>query len=64
MPASTGDSEEIDIIVDIAEDVESSVVLEEEVHLDTDAADIFEHIRELHVLWIRAEAIKAENKRK
>lgn len=59
MPACAGYSEEIHIVADVTEDVEGCVMLEEEVHLDADAADVLEHVRELHVLRIRAEPIEA-----
>lgn len=59
MPACAGYSEEVHVVADVTEDVESCVMLEEEIHLDTDAADVLEHVRELHVLGIRAESIEA-----
>lgn len=59
MPTGAGNGEEISVVVDIAEDVEGRVVLEEEIHLDTDAANVLEHVGELHMLGIRAEAIEA-----
>ena len=35
------------------------MMLEEEVHLDADASDIFEHVAELHVFWVRTKAVEA-----
>lgn len=59
MPACAGDSEEVHVVANVAKDVKGCMVLEEEIHLDTDAADVLEHVRELHVLGIRAESIEA-----
>lgn len=52
MPACAGDGEDVGVGADVAEDFEGGVVLEEEVHVDADAADVFEHVRELHVLGV------------
>jgi hypothetical protein len=62
VPASSSDSEEIHVIIDVAENVKSCVMLEEQVHFNTDAANVLEHIRELHMLGVRAEAIEAGKK--
>lgn len=59
MPACAGYSEEVRVVADVAEDVEGCVMLEEEVHLDAYAADVLEHVGELHVLGIGAESIEA-----
>ena len=34
-------------------------MLEEEVHVDTDAADVAEHVGVLHIIGVGAEAIEA-----
>lgn len=44
------------------EDVEGGVVLEEEVPVNSNATNVFEHMRELHVLWIGPESIEAAMK--
>ena len=52
VPTSASDCEDVGIITDVTQELEGSVMLEEEVHLDTDAADVLEHIGKLHVFWI------------
>ena len=59
VPAGPGDGEEIHVVADIAEDLQCGVVLEKQIHLDSEPPDILEHVRELHVLGVRAEAIKS-----
>jgi hypothetical protein len=44
VPASASNSEKIHVIADIAEDIESCMVLEEKIHLDTNATNVFEHV--------------------
>lgn len=61
MPACAGYSEEVRVVADVAEDVEGCVMLEKEVHLDADAADVLEHVGELHMLGIGAKAIETRN---
>ena len=46
-------------MVDVSEDLDSSVVLEQQVHLNGYAPDILENSRLLHICGIRAEAIEA-----
>ena len=36
-------------------------MLEEEVHFDTDAANVFEHVGELHVVRVGAEAVESNS---
>jgi hypothetical protein len=59
VPAGAGDGEKILIVADVAEDLQSGVMLEEQVHFYADAANVLEHIGELHVFRIRTEAIKS-----
>lgn len=59
VPPSASDCEKIHVVADIAEDLESGVVLEEQVHLDTESSNVLEHVGKLHVLWVRTEAIEA-----
>jgi hypothetical protein len=58
VPARASNREEINVVVDIAEDIKSGVVLKEEIHLNADTSDVLEHVRELHVFGVGAEAIK------
>lgn len=44
MPTCSGDGEEISLVGGDMEDVEGSVMLEEEVPVNGDAADVFEHL--------------------
>jgi hypothetical protein len=60
MPAGTSNSEQVKVVGDIAKYIDSCVMLEEQVHLYTDPANVLEHIGELHVLWVRAKAIETE----
>lgn len=59
MPAGTGDGEEVEVVVDVAKDVQSGVMLEKQVHLNTNTPNILEHVGELHVLRIRSVPVKA-----
>jgi hypothetical protein len=59
VPTCAGDSEEVVVCADVAEDVEGCVVLEEEIHFDADSADVLEHVGELHVFGVGAEAVEA-----
>ena len=59
MPACTCNSEKVHVVVDISEDLQRRVVLEEQVHLDSEPPNILKHVRELHVLGVRAKAIKS-----
>lgn len=59
MPTCSGDGEEISFVGSDVEDVEGGVVLEEEVPIDGNTADVLKHVRELHVLWVGAESIEA-----
>jgi hypothetical protein len=60
VPACAGDCEEIVVCADVAKDVESCVVLEEQVHFDADAADVLEHVGELHMFRVGAKAVESE----
>lgn len=62
VPAGARDGEDVYVCADIAEDFEGGVVLEEEVRIDADSADVLEHVGELHVLGIGPESVKAEDK--
>ena len=59
MPASAGDGEDVGVGGDGAEDLEGGVVLEEEIVFDSQAADVFEHMAELHVFGVGAEAVES-----
>lgn len=59
MPARASDGEYVGICVDIAENLEGSMMLEEEIHFYAYAANVLEHIRELHVLRVRAKTVEA-----
>lgn len=52
MPACARDGEEIEVVADVSQDVESGVVLEEQIHLDGNASNVLEHVGELHVLRV------------
>ena len=59
MPACACDGEDVGVGADVAEDFEGGVVLEEEVHVNSYATNVLEHVAELHVFWIRAKSIKS-----
>ena len=59
VPAGAGDGEDVDVVADVAQDLERGVVLEEQVHFDADPADVLEHVGELHVLRVGAEAVES-----
>jgi hypothetical protein len=59
MPPRTCNSEEIQIVVDVAENLDCGMMLEEQVHLNGYPPDVLENGRLLHVRGIRAEAIEA-----
>ena len=59
MPTGTGDGEEVQVRVHVSQDLDGRVVLEQQIHLNGDAADVLEDGRRLHVIRIRAKAIKA-----
>ena len=59
MPAGAGDGEDVGVGGDGAEDLEGGVVLEEEVVFDAEAADVFEHVAELHVFGVGAETVES-----
>ena len=59
VPACTGDGEQVQVVRDVSEDLKRRVVLEEKIHLDADAADVFEHVGELHVVRVRAESVES-----
>ena len=44
VPSGSSDCEQIHIVADIAENLKGSVMLEEQVHLDTESPDVLEHI--------------------
>ena len=52
VPASASDGEEIKVVGDVLEYVKRCVMLEEEVHLNAYAANVPEHVAELHVFWV------------
>ena len=52
MPTRSGDGEHVCIGGDVAEDLKRSVVLEEKIHLYTNATDVLKHVAKLHVFWI------------
>jgi hypothetical protein len=59
VPTSSGDGEEIHVVADVAEDLQCGVMLEEQIHLDSKSPNVLEHIGELHVLGVRAKAVKS-----
>lgn len=59
MPTRPRDGEKIYVGVDISQDVQRRMVLEEQIHLNTNAPDVLEHVRGLHMLRVGAEPIKA-----
>jgi hypothetical protein len=60
VPAGARDGEQIHVGANVAQDLDGRVVLEEQVHVDGDAADALEHGRRLHVVGVRAKTVKAE----
>jgi hypothetical protein len=52
VPPSASDGEKIHVVADIAKDLKGGVVLEEQVHLNTESSNVLEHVGKLHVLWI------------
>lgn len=58
MPASSRNGEQILIIVHVSKNLQSGMMLEEEIHLDANPSNVLEHIGELHVLGIRAPTVK------
>lgn len=46
-------------MIDVAEDLDRSVVLEQQVHFNGYAPDVLKNSRLLHICGIRAEAIEA-----
>jgi hypothetical protein len=60
VPAGAGDGEQVHVGAHIAQDLDRRVVLEEQVHVDGDAADALEHGRGLHVVGVRAKAVETE----
>ena len=59
VPACAGDSKQIDVVRYATQYVDRGVMLEEKIHLRSDAANVGEHVAELHVLRIRAKAVKS-----
>lgn len=59
VPACASNGEEIAFVGGDVEDVKGGVVLEEEVPVDGNAADVLEHVRELHILWVGPKPIEA-----
>jgi hypothetical protein len=60
VPTSSSNCEKIHVIVDVAQYVDGGVVLEKEVHFNTNPSNILEHVGELHVIWVRSKPIKAD----
>ena len=58
VPAVARDGEEIHVRADVAKDLNRCVVLEQQVHLDGDTANVLENGRGLHIVGIGAEAVK------
>ena len=52
MPSRARNGEEVIVMGHIAEDLESGVVLKEQVHFYTYTTDVFEHVAELHVFRV------------
>ena len=52
MPASASDGEDIRVRVDVTKNLEGSMMLEEEIHFYAYAANVLEHIGELHILGV------------
>lgn len=59
MPTSASDGEDVCVRSNIPENFEGSMVLEKEIHLNADAANILEHVGKLHILRIGSKAIKS-----
>ncbi len=59
MPTSAGDGKDVGICTDITQDLERRVMLKEKIHFYAYAADVLEHVGELHIFRIRAEAVEA-----
>lgn len=59
MPTCASDGEEIAFVGGGVEDVDGGVVLEKEVPVHGDAANVLEHVGELHVLRIRPESVES-----
>ena len=62
VPACACDGEEVYVGGDVAQDFEGRVVLEEEVGFYAQAADVFEHVGELHVFGVGAEAVETNSR--
>ena len=59
MPTGTSDGEDVRVGSNIPENFKGSVMLEKEIHLNADAANILEHVGKLHVFRIGSKAIKS-----
>lgn len=59
MPSSTCNGEKVEFVIDVAQNIQGRMMLEEQVHLNTNTSNIFEHVGELHVLWVRSITIEA-----
>ena len=59
VPPCAGDCKDVSVGGHCAKDLERGVVLKEKVKLNADAADVLEHIAELHVFWVRTETVEA-----
>lgn len=59
MPTCASNGEEIDVIRDVPQNFERRMMLEKEIHLYANAANVLEHIAELHVFRIRSETVKS-----
>ena len=60
VPACTRNGEKVHVVVDIPQDFQCRMVLEEQIHLDTQSSDVLEHVRELHVFRIRSKAVETK----
>lgn len=52
VPARTRDGEDIYVVADVPEEVESGVMLEQKKHFHSDPSNVLEHVTELHVFRI------------
>lgn len=59
MPAGASDRKKIDVIRNVAQDLECGVVLEQKIHLYANAANVLEHVAELHVFRVRSETVES-----
>ena len=60
VPTGTCDGEDVRVCADVPKNLESSMMLEQEIHFYTDATDVLEHVRELHIFRVRSKAVKTK----